>query len=94
MPAAKDRNIYTTTQLNNYAYMYTAIHKTGIPDSENPMTSNLETMVLTQYHVSKGFKIYGKKGENAVLKELKQLHDRMVMGPLEEETMNNKDKQK
>ena len=37
--------------------------------------------ILTQYHVSKGFKIYGEKGVDAVLKELQQLHNRMVIEP-------------
>ena len=39
----------------------------------------LITVILTQYHVSKGLKVFGKTGVAAVLKELKQLHDIMVM---------------
>eukprot|EP00957_Ditylum_brightwellii_P049785 3774869-Ditylum_brightwellii.AAC.1 len=33
--------------------------------------------ILTQYHVSKGLKVFGEEGTNNVLSELKQLHDRM-----------------
>ena len=47
MQAAEDSNIHTTTQLEGYTYMYAGIHKTGIPDSKNPMTSELATIVLT-----------------------------------------------
>eukprot|EP00957_Ditylum_brightwellii_P176753 13462932-Ditylum_brightwellii.AAC.1 len=34
---------------------------------------------MTQYHVSKGLKIFGRKGTEAVMNELKQLHDRSVL---------------
>ena len=51
--------------------MYAIIHKTGVLDVENPMTSDLVTTKLTQYHVSKGLKFLRKQGEKAVLSELK-----------------------
>ena len=43
------------------------------------MTSNFVTNILTQYHVSKDLKVFGDKDVKAVLKQLKQLHDRMVI---------------
>eukprot|EP00957_Ditylum_brightwellii_P144028 10974255-Ditylum_brightwellii.AAC.1 len=36
---------------------------------------------MMQYHVSKGLKVFGKEGTDAVLSELKQLHEHMVMDP-------------
>ena len=48
--------------------------------------------ILTQYHVSKGLKIFGEKGVASVLKELRQLHDRMVMEPKFVENMTKKQK--
>ena len=72
--------------------MYAAIHKTGLPDVDNPMTTDIAMTVLTQYHVSKALKIYETKGKNAVLTELKQLHNRMVMDPLDANKLTNEEK--
>jgi hypothetical protein len=38
----------------------------------------LEHTVLTQHNMRKGIELFGDDGVNAVLKELKQLHDRQV----------------
>lgn len=65
--------------LTDYSKLYAKIHCTGIKDEHNFMTSDVVTTCLTQYHVSKGLKVYGQKGIEAVLKELNQLHDRMVI---------------
>ena len=63
MKAATDADIHTTLSLEEYAHVYAAIHKTGVPDNNKYMTSDLITTMLTQYNVSKGLKIYGEKGE-------------------------------
>jgi hypothetical protein len=39
--------------------------------------------MLTQYSVNKGLKVFGAPGADAVIKELKQLHDRDVIKPKE-----------
>ena len=49
------------------------------------------SQVTPQYHVSKGLKIFGKKGEDAVMKELKQLHDLNVISPRMPETMTREE---
>ena len=68
--------------LKDYAHIYAQIHyNLQTPDKHNFMTSDVVTTVLTQYHVSKGIKVFGQEGIDAVLKELKQLHDRMVLEP-------------
>jgi hypothetical protein len=36
---------------------------------------------FTQYNVRKGFKIFGKAGAKAVVKEMQQLHDWAVIQP-------------
>ena len=41
----------------------------------------LEHTVLTQYSVNKGLKVFKEEGAEAVVTELKQLHDRKVMTP-------------
>ena len=48
---------------------------------DNVMRNLLVTTILTQYHVSKGLKVFGDLGVAAILKELKQLHARMLMEP-------------
>ena len=63
---------------------YARIHKTihcGPNQHDNVMHNPLITTILTQYHVSKGLKVFGDTGVIAVLKELKNRHDRMVMHP-------------
>ena len=69
--------------LQEYAHIYTTIHcNFDGEDNLNPMThKNIVSHILTQHHVSKGLKIFGDKGTEAVLVELKQLHDRMVIEP-------------
>ena len=48
---------------------------------ENVMRNQLITTILTQYHIFKRIKVFGDPGVSAVPKELKQLHDKMVMDP-------------
>ena len=81
--------------LTDYAHIYASIHcGLGTPDEHNIMTSDeVVTTILTQFHVSKGLKVFGQEGANAVLKELKQLHDRMVMTPVSSTTISKQEKQ-
>ena len=70
----------TQPNLRDYAQIHTTIH-CGKNQHDNLMRNPLITTILTQYHVSKGLKVFGEPGVTAVLKELKQLHCRMVMEP-------------
>ena len=56
------------------------------------MTNNIVITILTQYHVSKGMKIFKEDGAAAVLKELKQLHDRLVVEPKHPEDISTDEK--
>ena len=47
--------------------------------------------VTPQYHVSKGLKIFGDPGIDAVMKELKQLHDLRVMSPCRPEELTREE---
>ena len=49
---------------------------------------------LMQYNVHKGLKIYGKKGKEAALKEMKQLHDRTVFEPITRTELNELEKKR
>ena len=66
--------------LRDYAPLHATIH-CGPNQHENVICNPLITTILTQYHVSKGIKVFGEFGVAAVLKELKQLHKRMVIDP-------------
>jgi hypothetical protein len=57
------------------------IREPGIvnPQDYNPVLGDLESTVMTQMTIKKGLRAFGEAGEDAVLKELQQLHDRSVM---------------
>jgi hypothetical protein len=57
------------------------------------MIDDQEHVTLTQYSVNKGLKLFGKDGETAVLEELKQLHDRGVIRPVNAKDMSREEKQ-
>ena len=44
-------------------------------------TDIIESVALMQYTLNKGLQVFGAKGAAGVTKELKQLHDRVVMDP-------------
>ena len=68
----------THLNLRDYTRIHATIH-CGPIQHNNVMHNPLITTILTQYHVSKGLKVFGETRVAAVLKELKQLHERMVM---------------
>ena len=70
----------THLDLRDYAWIHATIH-CGPNQNNSVMRNPLITTILTQYHVSKVLKVFGEPGVAAVLKELKKLHDRMVMDP-------------
>ena len=51
------------------------------------MRNPLITTILAQYHMSKGLKVFGEPGVASVLKEIKQLHNRMAMEPKNDDEM-------
>ena len=42
------------------------------------MHDQLVIIILTQYNISRILRVFGDSGVTVVLKELKQIHDRMV----------------
>ena len=70
----------THLDLSYYARIHTTIHS-GTNQQDNMMRNPLITTILTQYHMSEVLNIFGDPGVADVLKELKQLHDRIVMDP-------------
>ena len=70
----------THLDLRDYACLHATIH-CGTNQHDNVMHNPLITAILTQYYVPKGLKLSGDPVVAAVLKELKQLHEIMVMDP-------------
>ena len=70
----------THLDLRNYVRIQATIH-CGPNQHDNMMHNPLITTILTQCQMSKGLTVFGEPGEDAVLKEINQLQDRMVMDP-------------
>ena len=70
----------THLDLRYYARLHTTIH-CGPNQQDNVIHDPLVTTILTQCHFSKGIKVLGETIMAAILKELNQLHDRMVVDP-------------
>ena len=70
----------TNLELRDYSRLHVTIYY-GPNQHNNVMCNPLITMILTQYQVSKGLKVFGEPGVAAVLNDLKQMHNRMVMDP-------------
>eukprot|EP00957_Ditylum_brightwellii_P186932 14235439-Ditylum_brightwellii.AAC.1 len=76
------------------AYIEAKIHlhhnnKTAKHNLENNLINHT---IMTQYHVSKGLKVFSKKGTEAVMNELKQLHDRSVLDPKDPSELSDEEK--
>ena len=50
---------------------------------------SIDHIALSQYHMNKGLKLFGKPGHEAIIKEMKQLHNLKVMEP---RNLSNNDK--
>ena len=55
--------------------------RTRRPRDYSYLHATLESIAMTQHSMKKGLKLFGKKGVDSVLDELKQLHDRKVIEP-------------
>jgi hypothetical protein len=58
------------------------------------MPSVLEHTMMTQYSLKRGLAIYGEAASNAVLKEMKQLHDRKTIRPCHSSKLSLEEKRK
>jgi hypothetical protein len=62
------------------------------PRDYGHLHATLESIVMTQMNLKKGIKEFGQAGVDAVLKELKQLHDRKVVEPKHASTLSGEEK--
>jgi hypothetical protein len=56
--------------------------------------SDLEHIALTQYNIKRGLKIYGQAASDAIMKEMKQLHDRKTIRPRASKDLTLEEKRK
>jgi hypothetical protein len=56
--------------------------------------SELEHVALTQYNIKRGLKLYGQAASDAVLKEMRQLHDRKTIRPRASKDLTLQDKRR
>jgi hypothetical protein len=62
------------------------------PAEQNKHLSDMESIVMTQVNMKKGLKLYGQRGIDAVLVEMKQLHDRAVIKPVDAKSLSPAEK--
>ena len=66
---------------------------TYMEEIEN-ITTKSETCMSQQHLLEKGLKIFGKKGYDAILKEMGQLDDRKCFEPVSVKEMSNSERRK
>eukprot|EP00957_Ditylum_brightwellii_P121850 9292240-Ditylum_brightwellii.AAC.1 len=80
------------SNVSSYTAVKNSIHHQNHEGRQSIENDPVNHSILTQYHVSKGLKVFGDEGKNTVLSELKQLHDRMVLDPKEPEKLTREEK--
>eukprot|EP00957_Ditylum_brightwellii_P064063 4859920-Ditylum_brightwellii.AAC.1 len=78
--------------LPDYTRLYVSLHCQLGSQAANIITCPTITTILTQYHVSHRLKVFGQPGVDAVLTELQQLHDQMVLKPRSPKEMTKQEK--
>ena len=56
--------------------------------------STIGKVVLIQYGMKRGLKLFGEKGEAAISKEMQQLHDRKVMTPVKKNMLTDQERKR
>jgi hypothetical protein len=81
----------------NYSHIKVMRKPEDYSHYRNP-SSNLhasfESTLMTQHSMKKGIKVFGQAGIDAVLSELKQLHDRKVLEPKSDDEMTDEDRKR
>ena len=63
----------------NYGHLHHMSHDESMRSTDGFYAAR--HMLFTQHHVGKGLRLFGSRGETAVIKELSQLHMRDVLEP-------------
>jgi hypothetical protein len=63
-----------------------------MPRNYSHLHTTLEVIAMTQHSVKRGLKVFGNRGTQAELKELRQLHDRKVLEPKGQNEMTGQER--
>ena len=55
-----------------------AVRKVQVPPSNDELTDDFHSTVMSQYYVNKGLKVFGDLGSDAVLNEMKQVKSILI----------------
>jgi hypothetical protein len=64
------------------------------PQDDSHLHASLEHYAMTQYSIKKGSEVFGDAGKEAVLSEMKQLHDMGVVEPKKANMLTREEKSK
>ncbi|CAB9512358.1 hypothetical protein SEMRO_532_G161430.1 [Seminavis robusta] len=81
-------------QPSDHTMTQVLMSQTGAPTEQIMTQFLLEHVAHTQYSVNKGLKVFGEPGAEAVIKEMKQLHDREVGQPVKAALLTPEEKRK
>ena len=90
--AGVDDEIVETTGVGNKTPTHGHNLRPKAPRDYKHAHVTLENIVMTQHSIKKGLKLYGEAGAEAVLNEMKQLHDRDVIEPKSPNMLTNEEK--
>jgi hypothetical protein len=62
------------------------------PRDYGHLHATFEGIMISQYNMKKGIKLFGQDSVNDVLSELSQLHDRSVLDPKDAKTLSREEK--
>ena len=74
----------------NYGHLHHMSHDKSMRSTDGFYAAR--HMLFTQHHVGKGLRLFGSRGETAVIKELSQLHMRDVLEPQRSEELTPSEK--
>jgi hypothetical protein len=75
-----------------YAQVQADLHYNKIAVKYDLDNDPINHTIMTQYHVSKGLNVFGKEGTDAVMSELKQLHERLIPDPKDLDELTKEEK--
>ena len=78
--------------LQEYAHAMSAM--SIIDGNDGLLSTHLDNIVLTQYNMKRGIKLFRQKGIDAVRKELKQLNDQLVAKPVSPESLTEEQRRR
>ena len=96
-PKSEQATILQAEQLQRGTIRSGAVCQVQAPDDYSMLNYGIEELehtALTQYSVKKGLQIFGRDGAEAVLSEMRQLHDMKALEPRRAEMLTREEKKR